>query len=231
MAGGYESPSVGEFGELKRVISQLQADVKEIGRPRGSQVYDTLKTLQDVVNGILTATNFTVPGFITAGGAISAGTTIASGGRGTFTGGVTSADVKSRTLSVSYDAVYIDVNNIMGKSPSALRFKQDVEKFTFDPKIIDNLQGYTFRLKGAVEAMGDDAPREHGYIADYLPKLGLGGFARYDEDGEFSGMAYERLIIPAIDSLQDARKRLAKVEAENKELRADLDQIKKALGI
>lgn len=114
---------------------------------------------------------------------------------------------------MGYDSVYIDVNSVMGKSPSALRFKQDLEEFTFDPTIVDRMQGYTFRLIGAVEALGADAPVEHGYIADYLDEIGLSMFVRRDEDGQFSGLAYERLVLVAIDALKDTRARLADLEA------------------
>jgi hypothetical protein len=164
-------------------------------------------------------------------GYVDAGTTIHSTGRGTFDGGVTSADVKSRTLSVGYDSVYIDANNIMGKSPSALRFKQDVQPYTYDPTIVDRMQGYTFRLIEAVNILGDQAEIEHGYISDYLADIGLGDFARVDADGRFSGIAYERMIVPVADSLKATRAELRQVQTELGEARADIAALKGALGL
>lgn len=206
MAGGYEVQGPGDLAPLFEALAALRAEVKEIGRPDGPQIAQALATLTALVDGILTQANGIFSGFVTAG------TTISSVGRGTFDGGVTSADVKSRTLSVGYDSVYIDANNIMGKAPSARRFKQDIAVHNFDPSVVDQMQGHTFRIIAAVEQLGDDAPVEVGYIADELAELGLETFVRYDPDGQISGLAYERIVIVAIDALKDARREIAEIK-------------------
>lgn len=197
------------------------------------RIKDIERALQEMfADGTLRALIDSLP--VTVAATLAAGittTTVNASGRVTATGGVTSADVKSRVLSVAYDAVYIDTNNIMGKSPSALRFKQDLEEFTFDPELVDKLQGYTFRLRGAVEVLGDDAPREHGYIADYVHRDGMEMFARFSADGEFSGLAYERMIVLAIDALKDARSQLRELKAENTAIRSEIQEIKDHLSL
>lgn len=222
---GYGTQSTDPFDQLFELLRTFGLRLAELERPTGSQTYQAVQKLTALVNGLLAQVNGIFSGFVTIG------TTLDVVGRSTLTGGVTSADVKSRTLSVSYDAVYIDVNNIMGKSPSALRFKQDLEKYNFDPNIIDLMQGFTFRLIGAVEALGEAAPREHGYIADYLDAVGLGMFVRRDEDGQFSGLAYERLVMVAIDSLKDARRTIRSQQDEIAEMKTDLAAIKSNLGL
>lgn len=215
-----EAEQVRRARDIEREIEEMLAD-------------GTLRALIDSLPASIAAIIATAVNTITLGvsGNATVGGTLGVTGRSTLTGGVTSADVKSRTLSVSYDAVYIDVNNIMGKSPSALRFKQDLEKYNFDPNIVDLMQGFTFRLIGAVEALGEAAPREHGYIADYLDAVGLGMFVRRDEDGQFSGLAYERLVMVAIDSLKDARRIIRAQQREIAEMKADIAAIKGKLGL
>lgn len=187
-------------------LDKQDEQIRILQRPTGTSLAGLLAQVQAAIVGIGAAVTAFLAGGFTTGN-------MTATGRVTANGGLTSADVKSRTLSFGYDAVYIgDGGAILGKSPSALRFKQDLEPFTFDPGLVDGMQGYTFRLIGAVEAMGDDAPREHGYIADYLDEVGLGAFARHDEDGQFSGLAYERLVLVAIDSLKDARARIKILE-------------------
>ena len=210
MAGGYIVPPVGEYGELLQILRELRDRVSELERPSGTQTADALQQIRDLIAGILAQTDVNASGNITAGG------TINSTGRGTFSGGVTSADVKSRTLSVGYDSVYIDANNIMGKAPSALRFKQDIEAYRHGAEI-DLIETNRFHLIGAVEALGEKAPWEHGVIAEQLDAIGLSMYVNRDADGTPHGVAYDRLTIPLINAVQD--------------LRAEMGEVKRALGI
>lgn len=191
-------------------LDKINSRLDGLERPTGTSIGSLVAQVQQAIVNIGAA----VTAFLSAG--FTTGTMHATG-RVTADGGVTSADVKSRTLSVSYDAVYIDINNIMGKSPSARRFKQDITDHEFSADVIDQMQGHEFRLIAAVEALGDEAPFEIGYIADELESIGLEAFVRYDSDGQVSGLAYERIVIVAIDALKQAR--------------ADIAEIKTHLGI
>lgn len=186
-------------------LDEVRGRLDQLERPTGTSVGSLVAQVQMAVANLATAvTTYLASGFTTG--------SMHATGRVTADGGVTSADVKSRTLSVGYDSVYIDANNIMGKSPSARRFKQDIEDHEFSADVVDLMQGKSFRLIAAVEALGDDAPREVGYIADELEAIGLEEFVRYDEDGQISGLAYERIVVVAIDSLKDARREIAAIK-------------------
>lgn len=193
MGNGYLIPASDPIDQLVLRLRDIERRVSESESFTGAEIADALQTLTDLVNGLLTQVNGVFSGYLY------------SGGRGTFDGGVTSADVKARTLSVGYDSVYIDANNIMGKSPSARRFKQDVESYRYDPAVIDQIDGVRFRLIGAVEALGDDAKVEDGFIAEQLEDIGLGNFVSYDETGQPTGIAYERLTVPLVSAVQSLR--------------------------
>jgi hypothetical protein len=197
------------FDKLRAEIRRLDQRIDNRAGFDATQLNRTVAKLQALVDGLVNAVNGVFSGFITAGGNITAG------GRGTFTGGVTSTDVKTRTLSVGYDSVYIDANNIMGKAPSARRFKQNITPFRHRDEI-DQIETDSFYLVGAVEALGDAAPLEYGVIAEQLDEIGLGMYVTRDADGTPHGVAYERLTIPLINAVQDLR-------AEMREIRAALN--------
>lgn len=217
MGNGYPIVQPNELADLRALIQSAFTKIRELERPTGTQTYGAVAKVKEAIASIGTLVDaYLATGFTTG--------TIHATGRVTADGGVTSADVKARTLSVGYDSVYIDVNNIMGKAPSARRLKQDFENYNFDPSVVDRMQGRTFRIIAAVEEMGDDAPVEVGWIADDLAELGLTMFVRYDPDGQISGLAYERIVMVAIDALKDARREIAG-------LKADVETIKRHLGI
>lgn len=46
MSGGYETPAVGELGELLKQITDIKAQIREIGRPTGTQTAESLVQLR-----------------------------------------------------------------------------------------------------------------------------------------------------------------------------------------
>lgn len=221
MSGGYgngQPPT--DLAFLIDHLDKIDARLDTLERPSGEQLAQVVAELSALVNDIQAQ----LDDYIANGTYNKAQIddlianppgNVTTTGRGTFDGGVTSADVKARTLSVGYDSVYIDANNIMGKSPSARRLKQDEADYSHDPVVVDQMQGKTFRLIAAVDELGDDAPVEFGYIADDLAEIGLDMFVRYDPDGQISGLAYERIITVAIDAIKDLRTRVATLEGSS----------------
>ena len=220
MSGGYRTGSAPtELAFLIDRLENVDRRLDTLERPSGEQLAQTVKELAALVEGIQetleewTSTRYTnaaIDAKVASPGAI-APTSVTATGIGQFDGGIISADVKARTLSVGYDSVYIDASNRMGKSPSARRFKTDIAPAEFDADIVDKLEPVQFRLIGAVEVLGDDAPVEVGFIAEQLDDVGLGQYVTRDEDGTPHGVAYERLTVPLVAAVQALRADIAEL--------------------
>jgi len=234
MAGGYFTPPKDDLDVLRQVLQSLKDRVAELERPTGTQTAEAVKQLralvedlQEQIDNLLSTAvntgNVTATGFghfggeVTAGGNASVAGTFSAGGVANLNPGIVSSDVKSRVLAIGYNAVYIDVNNRMGLSPSSRRFKQDIETHEVDFTLIDQMVPRSFRLIGAVEVMGDAAPREVGFIAEELDELGFGEFVTRDSAGTVAGIAYDRLTVPLVAAV--------------KQLRADVADIRAVIGL
>jgi uncharacterized coiled-coil protein SlyX len=221
VSGGYRpgSPPT-DLAFLIERLAKIDGRLDTLERPSGEQLAQIVEELTAWVTDIQSQlddylandayTKAQVDALVASPGNISPGM-INAGGVATLNPGIVSSDVKTRVLSVSYDSVYIDGFNRMGLSPSARRFKQDETDHDFDPSIVDAMQGKRFRLIAAVEAYGDEAPYELGYIADDLEKIGLGDFVRRDGEGEIAGLAYERIVIVAVDAIKALRREHAEL--------------------
>lgn len=199
--------------KLMRRIEAIERAARELGPSIAASFAPVVANLQATVIATIQATYSTTaqmnaaiaspgaisPTTVTASGAISAGDVA------TFNPGIVSSDVHARVLSVGYDSVYIDVNNRLGISPSARRFKQDIQPVTIDTSAIDRMQPQQFRLIGAVEALGDKAKIEVGFIAEDLDEIGYGDFVTRDNDGVIAGIAYERLTVPLVAAVKELR--------------------------
>ena len=109
--------------------------------------------------------------------------------------------------------LFMDSNgNVFRGSSSARRFKTDIRDISTDPAHILDVRVRDWKDKGAV-ANGDleGQLRVPGVIAEELEELGLDQFVTYDEDGQTSGVLYDRLpllLIPVVRDLHDRLERL-----------------------
>lgn len=211
MPNPYMVPGDG-LARLTDAIKDIRSRLSELERPTGTSLTGLVAQVQAALADIAArvAQEISAQSYTKAqiDSKVANPGDVTSAGVGTFNGGVVSSDVKARTLSVGYDSVYIDANNRMGKAPSARRFKTDVAPLVIDPALIDGLEPVQFRLIGAVEVLGDDAPVEVGFIAEQLDEVGLGQYVNRDEDGTPHGIAYDRLTVPLVATAQQLSRRV-----------------------
>lgn len=128
-----------------------------------------------------------------------------SGDLHTGGGRLNSIGSRNFTVSVNYASAYMDGDNWLGITPSALRFKQDVERFDYSLadalKLADCVA--TYRLKALVEEQGEDATGEVGVIAEWLIDAGFSEFVVRDAQGAVQSVAYERLAIVAFGGIAE----------------------------
>jgi hypothetical protein len=196
MAGGYESPALGDLGEIKRVLRALQSEVKEIGRPTGSQTASALATLQALVDGLLTQVNGIFSGYVQAGTNITAGGDVTATGTVTGTAGITSVGVYNLDVSLLPGGRRTNWTNDSGRigyAPSSITKKTGIQNYSGSADAFLACQPVVFYYMGQV-AIRDDpqnayydpnyvVPLEVGHIAQWLVEKGLSEFVFYDEDG------------------------------------------------
>ncbi|RLV54840.1 tail fiber domain-containing protein [Aeromicrobium phragmitis] len=105
---------------------------------------------------------------------------------------------------------------------SSRRYKQDIEDLDVDPLAVLKWQPRTWRDKTDVAAVGGEAKRHIGFIAEEVDEAGTPEFVIHDDEGLADGLAYDRMTIGlhAVDKYQqkqieDLRAELEAVRAEN----------------
>lgn len=126
---------------------------------------------------------------------------------GTLTGNLFLAT--AGVVTSSYVAMYRNGDGRVGISPSARRFKKDIQDRTYTLEDLLRIRVVSYRLRAAVYGTGwEDAPTEVGVIAEDLIDAGLGEFVVFDQDGQPVSVHYERLALVAIGALQDLTQQL-----------------------
>jgi len=206
MGNGYPVVQPDDLAGLKALIQSAFTKIRELERPTGTQLSDAVATLQDLVNGLLNQVN------VTATGSVTAGTTVTAGGRITSTGDTFwSTYALANPVVTGYFALYVNSDGRFGRTVSARRYKQNIKNFSPAFQAAFALQLREFRLKQAVEEMGDAAPIEHGLIAEELIDLGLDWLVQFGPDGQAESVAYEKVALALIPAIQE----LGRVQADH----------------
>lgn len=143
---------------------------------------------------------------------VAASGTATIGGDINLTGDLYSVHGLNTPVTSGYFAAYFNSDGRLGRTTSAKRYKQEIAACTPDIQAVFALQLVTYRLKAAVAEMGNDAPIEHGLIAEELVALGLEWLVTYI-DGVVEGVAYEKLALALLPAIQNHEKRLLALEA------------------
>src|SRR5690606_10841040 len=154
---GYRVPADDGVDELSRILQRQSSRVSESERPTGTQVFEALSKVKQLIDDIGTYVDaYLASGFTT--GSMTATGNVNVTGTVTGTAGFTSTGAYSNNITGvgSYRAMWIGVNGSIGYVPSSLRFKQDVAAMTIDEQAALALQLVSFRYTAAIENLGDD---------------------------------------------------------------------------
>lgn len=126
-------------------------------------------------------------------------------GKLALTGGTLSGPLylgSAAVVTSGYQALYINGDNRIGRSPSAERYKQDItdHPYTLDDATAVRIRDY--RLRETIYGAGA-GPVEVGVIAEELIAGGLSEFVVFNADGEAESVHYERLALVALGALHD----------------------------
>lgn len=111
------------------------------------------------------------------------------------------------------NAVWSVGSDLLVAETSARRFKTDIRDFHPPSRSIFDLKPRTWRDRGEVEKYADTDRWQIGYVAEELDDIGLGAFVNYDEDGAPFSIAYDRLVMPAIEEIKTLRRQVDSLTA------------------
>lgn len=183
MPGGYVVPPTGPLGEIKRVLEEQGRDIAESGRASGTQTAEALQQIRDIIDGIIGATNISVPGNISAGVQVSSPNLI--GTNVYTTNGPTTVHTGPRVA-----AWLLNAGGLVGTA-SSRRFKDNIVPAGIDPAAVLSIGVKEYQYKAELAKRAAD-PNYHvatevGMIAEDLHKAGLWQFViyEYEPDPDF----------------------------------------------
>jgi hypothetical protein len=109
----------------------------------------------------------------------------------------------------------IGTDNVLMRSSSARKYKQDIEDAAVDVASVLKMRPRTWRDRREVGEDPGTTTRYVGFIAEELNDLGLGQFVTRNEDGEVDGIAYDRLVAAVIPVLRSLDERISRLEHPN----------------
>lgn len=195
--GGYVVPAADALDQLRQILQDARRRLREIEALDGSQIYNTVQDLQNLINGLLEQVDGNFSGTLTVGGT----STLAA---------INSLTTYSRNVtgSGSYRVVYVNLDGSIGYVPSSRLVKTDIAPAKVDTDAILAIPLQHFRYRAAVEQMGTEAPLETGVIAEEVDALGLGWLIDYSTDGAVEGFKYDRLALALLGVVQSMNSRL-----------------------
>ena len=198
-----ENEQLRRIRDIERAIQEMYAD-------------STLRALVNNLPGQV-ATNVAAQlaaGISTTTVTTSSDVNVGNNGNVNFNNGtVFSLYALNNAVTSGYFALYVDATGRFGRTVSARRYKQDIVNFTPSAQAVFALQLREYRLKQAVEELGDAAPVERGLIAEELVACGLDWLVQFGADGQAEAIAYEKVALALIPVIQDHERRLLALEA------------------
>ncbi|KQR97700.1 MAG: hypothetical protein J0I33_07800 [Microbacterium ginsengisoli] len=189
MGKGYASPPQGEYGELERILSDVQTRLKELETPTGTSVNSLVDQVQQAIADITTtvtaaidANSYTraeINALVASPGAIAPTTVTASGsmstagalttGSDTVVGGQLRAlDAVTNVITSGRYATWIETaTGRFGNTSSSRRYKQDITEAQIDADVFLTIVPFVFHYIAEVRKRDD--PMFEGYVGpDYV---------------------------------------------------------------
>lgn len=223
MAGGYTVPDLDVVEQLMSAIRKVQRDIRELAMPTGSEIADSLATLQALVDGLLTQVNGIYSGYVQAGGNITS-----TAGTGSFAVGLTSPGVYTTDITLlpgARTSAWVHNTGVLGQTISSITKKTNLQQVPFTASQFLSVLPFIYEYKGQVDIRDNPeneyydpkyvVPHEVGMMAEHLIDAGLEIFVEYDEDSQPNGIRYELFgAVAALVIGADHEERLKKLEAQ-----------------
>lgn len=184
MGSGYAPGSSDDTGQ-REVFEAIYRRLRELEALDGSQLFNAVQQIRDILNGIIGATNISVPGNVTAGGYISSGGDIVMGGN-LYTPSGYAFDI-----TYTRRAAWLGNDGRLGYASSSLDKKELVTDVDLpDPLVILEISDAYYVYKA--ELAKRDDPENPNYDPDYKVHLEYGHIAQWLHDaGLWQAVVYE----------------------------------------
>lgn len=126
----------------------------------------------------------------------------------------------SLTTSASPNVYNDSVTNLVMRSTSSRRYKQDIADHEIDPTAVLKMRVRTWRDRSEVDRDADTTQRYIGFIAEELHDLGLTEFVSYDKQGRPDAVAYDRIPVALLIALRWLTKQVKDERARTDALEA-----------
>lgn len=180
---GYPSAPGDEWDRLLELVRDIVRRLSELERPDGNQTAEALQQIRDILDGIIGATNISVPGNISAGVQVSSPNLI--GTNVYTTNGPTTVHTGPRVA-----AWLLNAGGLVGTA-SSRRFKDNIVPAGIDPAAVLSIGVKEYQYKAELAKRAAD-PNYHvatevGMIAEDLHRAGLWQFViyEYEPDPDF----------------------------------------------
>lgn len=249
MAGGYQTPAMGQFAELVAQLAEVRRRVGVLEAPTGSQTADTLATLKMLVDDLVATVNSLAASGVTWAGPVSTGGNVDAAN-------VTGGNVFAQSVNTNITATRVAVwgrtsDGFIGTATSSEKRKANITPLDIDPNAVLSIEPVYYQwieqlqererranlpLVDPEYAADMHVSTEVGMIAERLHEAGLWQFVVYarnaddtlmlDEHGEAvpDGIHYVNWGV----ALQVVARHLA---TEMTAMRSDIAELKAVLGL
>lgn len=223
----------GDLGELIRQLTDVKRRLAELESPSGTQRYQTVAKLSALIDDIqaqlddyianqaytkaqVDARIANPPTGVSAAGNVSSGgdVTAAASLRGV---NLYATAAPGFNITGTRVAAWLEsATGRLGTASSSRRYKQDEAPAGIDADAVLSIEPKRFRYIEQVDALGDEAAVEFGFIAEDLHDAGLYPWVVYREiDGEFvpDGVNYSMLAVAQHAALRDQKSKIDALSA------------------
>lgn len=199
MGNGYPAVPADDLAVFRHIVDQIQRRLRELEALDGSQVYDTLATLTDLVNNLATEIANVSSSGATWHGPVSSG----SGNITTTSGYIFTPAGYGYDITYTRRAAWLGNDGRLGWASSSREHKTKIRHARLDPLAILEIAPRLFNYKAEVEKHADDpeykVATEFGAIAEEVHDLGLWEVVVY-EDGKPVGLHYDLIGLLAVEA-------------------------------
>lgn len=235
MGNGYTSQPAEGMAELVAIIQDARNRLRELEALDGTQIYNTVQDLKNLIDGLLNQVNGIFTGYV------QAGTTISAGSDMTTQGFFWSPNAYNYDITYTRHQMWMGNDGRIAWASSSRSKKANIRDAEIDPLAVlaINVRAYNYRAEIAKrddpdspEYVGPDyhVAEELGTIAEELHELGLWQAVEYEDHVKPVGVHDHLLGHLAIRAVQHVWQQHQDLAARHDSLLSRVEALEKRLA-
>lgn len=235
MGSGYTTPPQGEYGELMKLLGEVQRRLAELETPTGTsvnslvaQVQEAIANITSTVTAAISANSYTktqIDTKVANPGAISP-TTVSTSGDVQVGGQLRAPDAVTNVITSPRYSMWIETGTgRLGNTSSSRRYKQDITDAAIDVDEFLSVIPFVFHYVAEVRKRDDPTfdeyvgpeyvvADEYGLMAEDLHAAGMTPWVYYDAEGRPDSVNYTMLVVPLLAAARAERAARDRVEEQ-----------------